>query len=404
MIRGSELQYLASKYHELLDVELNGRTLYEVAFAFYFVIAFFQTSTYTFYFPGNLLHILSFIPIAIVLFKIVFIDSNTVSKATINFLILVLLFITWRTSGEFILFPLGFFVLGSRNVDFRRLMYIYLILGTIILTFIFFTSLVGLTKNVIFHRGTIIRRSFGIIYPTDFAAHVLYLVLSYCYLYFQKLSWKSYTVFILLAIFLIKYCDARLNAYSLILLIPVMMIGKRAQQNYIVSRSIANFYWTLPVLAAYITIFISYIYTPYNKIIEKLNSLLSGRFFLNHNALLKYHFTFLGQHIHENGLGAAKGIKNLAVNDFNYFFIDSGFIRLLVIYGLVMTLLILIIMTIVSFRSIKEADYALASVMVIVTISSIVEQRVLDFGYDPFLIAIFAQCYIKEKGRLQEIT
>lgn len=399
MIRGSKLQYLASKYHELLDVELNGRILYEVAFAFYFVIAFFQTSTYTFYFPGNLLHILSFIPIAIVLFKIVFIDSNTVSKATINFLILALLFITWRTSGEFILFPLGIFVLGARNVDFKRIIYIYLILGTVILSFIFFTSLVGLTKNLIFHRGITIRRAFGIIYPTDFAAHVLYLVLAYCYLYFRKLSWKSYTVFILLAIFLIKYCDARLNAYALVLLIPVMMIGQRAQQKYIVSKCIANFYWTLPILAAYITTFISYLYTPYNRILEKINTLLSGRPYYSHTALTKYHITLFGQHIHENGLGAVGGIKNLAVNDFNYFFIDSGFIRLLVIYGLVMTLLILIIMTIISFRSIKEADYALASVMVIVTVSSIVEQRVLDFGYDPFLIAIFAQCYFTKRNK-----
>ena len=35
--------------------------------------------------------------------------------------------------------------------------------------------------------------------------------------------------------------------------------------------------------------------------------------------------------------------------------------------------------------------------MVIVTISAIVEQRLLDFGYDPFLIAIFAQCYFSNK-------
>ena len=35
--------------------------------------------------------------------------------------------------------------------------------------------------------------------------------------------------------------------------------------------------------------------------------------------------------------------------------------------------------------------------MIIVTISAIVEQRLLDFGYNPFLIAIFAQCYFSNK-------
>ena len=60
-------------------------------------------------------------------------------------------------------------------------------------------------------------------------------------------------------------------------------------------------------------------------------------------------------------------------------------------------LVVIITMTIVSWQSIKQSEFALASTMVIVTISAIVEQRLLDFGYDPFLIAIFAQCYFSNK-------
>ena len=391
------MQYLSSKYQRLINLELDGQILYEVAFAFYFVIAFLQTSTYTFYFPGNLLHQIAFIPLAIVLFKIIFFDSNTIRKITVNLLVLAILFITWRTSGEFILFPMGIFVLGARNVDFRKIIYLYLVLGTILLSFIFFTSLIGLTKNLIFHRGIhTLRRAFGIIYPTDFAAHILYLVLAYCYLYFNKLSWKSYTVFVLLAIFLIKFCDARLNAYALILVIPVMMIGQRAQKGYIVSRAIAIFYWVLPVLAAYITVLLSYLYAPSHQLLEKMNGLLSGRLFYSHEAIKKYGFSLLGQHIHENGYGAADGIKKTIIGN-NYFYIDSAFVRLVIIYGIIMALLIVITMTIISYRSIQRANFALASIIVIITISAVVEQRLLDFGYNPFLIAIFAQCYFTNK-------
>ncbi|MCZ3747038.1 hypothetical protein L2520_06380 [Limosilactobacillus vaginalis] len=391
------MQYLSSKYQRLINLELDGQILYEVAFAFYFVIAFLQTSTYTSYFPGNLLHQIAFIPLAIVLFKIIFFDSNTVKKITVNLLFLAILFITWRTSGEFILFPMGIFILGARNVDFKKIIYLYLVLGTILLSFIFFTSLIGLTKNLIFHRGIhTLRRAFGIIYPTDFAAHILYLVLAYCYLYFNKLSWKSYTVFVLLAIFLIKFCDARLNAYALILVIPVMMIGQRAQKGYIVSRAIAIFYWVLPVLAAYITVLLSYLYAPSHQLLEKMNGLLSGRLFYSHEAIKKYGFSLLGQHIHENGYGAADGIKKTIIGN-NYFYIDSAFVRLVIIYGIIMALLIVITMTIISYRSIQRANFALASIIVIITISAVVEQRLLDFGYNPFLIAIFAQCYFTNK-------
>ncbi|MBD7895217.1 hypothetical protein H9564_05790 [Limosilactobacillus sp. Sa3CUN2] len=392
------MQYLSSKYQRLINLELNGQVLYEIAFAFYFVIAFLQTSTYTAYFPGNLLHQIAFLPLAIVLFKIIFFDSNTTKKVIINLLVFSLLFITWRTSGEFILFPMGIFVLGARNVEFKKIIYLYLVLGTILLSFIFFTSLIGLTKNLIFHRDIdTIRRAFGIIYPTDFAAHVLYLVLAYCYLYFKQLSWKSYIVFVLLAIFLIKFCDARLNAYALILVIPIMMIGQRAKKGFMVSRTIAIFYWTFPVLAAYITVFLSYLYTPSQHLFERMNSLLSGRLYYSHEAINKYGFSLLGQHIHENGLGAVGGIKNAAAEGANYFYVDSAFIRLFVIYGIIVTLVIVLLITLISYHSIQKADFALASIIVVVTISAIVEQRLLDFGYNPFLIAFFANCYFSKK-------
>ena len=221
-------------------------------------------------------------------------------------------------------------------------------------------------------------------------------MLAYCYLYFNKLSWKSYTVFVLLAIFLIKFCDARLNAYALILVIPVMMIGQRAQKGYIVSRAIAIFYWVLPVLAAYITVLLSYLYAPSHQLLEKMNGLLSGRLFYSHEAIKKYGFSLLGQHIHENGYGAADGIKKTIIGN-NYFYIDSAFVRLVIIYGIIMALLIVITMTIISYRSIQRANFALASIIVIITISAVVEQRLLDFGYNPFLIAIFAQCYFTNK-------
>ena len=91
------MQYLSSQYQRLINLELDGQIFYEVAFAFYFVIAFLQTSTYTFYFPSNLLHQIAFIPLAIVLFKIIFFDSNTIKKETVNILVIAILFITWRT-------------------------------------------------------------------------------------------------------------------------------------------------------------------------------------------------------------------------------------------------------------------------------------------------------------------
>ena len=47
-------------------------------------------------------------------------------------------------------------------------------------------------------------------------------------------------------------------------------------------------------------------------------------------------------------------------------------------------------MTKISWQSIQNNDYALASIMVIVTISAILEQRLVDIAYNPFLLAFLA--------------
>lgn len=393
------LKNLTRKHLTLFDYELNGSIIYELAFSIYFVIAFFQTSTYTSYFGSHLLHELAFIPLLLVAFKIIFLDSINVKTLCFNLIILALLVITWRTSGEFILFPLGIFILGARNVVFKRIINIYLILGTILLAFIFFSSLIGLTRNLIYYRGfstDVVRQSFGIVYPTDFAAHILYLVLAFCYLRFGKLSWLNYLAIIILAFLVIHFCDARLNAVALLLIIPVMMIGQWAQKENKVAKVIASFYWTLPVLAFYISIFITFIFSPSKSEFDTINSFLSGRLFLGHFAIEKYGVKLFGQTIHENGLGATVNGVKPNIDNGKYFYIDSSIIRLLVIYGVIMLLLIVVAMTIISWQSTKYHDFALASIMVIVTVSAIVEQRLLDFAYDPFLIALFAQCYSKK--------
>lgn len=157
-------------------------------------------------------------------------------------------------------FSMGIFVLGARNVDFKRIIKIYFYVGMLLLAFVVISAMGGLIRNLVYRRDmtNIVRQSFGIAYPTDFAAHVLYLILAYAYLKFGKIKWYDYAVFLAVAVFLVKFSDARLSAYAIILSIPVLWIGQRAQTDHLLSRFIASFYWTVPILSAYLVIIASY--------------------------------------------------------------------------------------------------------------------------------------------------
>lgn len=391
---------VGKKFHEIGNWRIDGQIIYEIAFAFEFVVAFLITSTYTDYFSNHLLHTLMFAGLALVLLKIFLFDDLDLKWLAIDAIVLILLLTTWRTSKEFSLFSMGIFVLGARNVDFKRIIKIYFYVGMLLLAFVVISAMGGLIRNLVYRRDmtNIVRQSFGIAYPTDFAAHVLYLILAYAYLKFGKIKWYDYAVFLAAAVFLVKFSDARLSAYAIILSIPVLWIGQRAQTDHLLSRFIASFYWTVPILSAYLVIIASYFFTPSNKILTKVNNASSGRLFLGHKAISEYGFSMFGKQIIEHGWGGANGLKMSQNAPANYFFVDSSFLRMTILYGIIMAIIILLAMTKISWESFQKGSFALASIIVIVSVSAMVEQRLLDLAYDPFLIALLANVYTQHKA------
>lgn len=378
----------------ILNTPITGEQIYLFAFCFYFILAFLQTTTYIAYISENASQKLSLIAVVLLLIKIFIYDKNSLKSFIINILALGFLVVVWRTSHDVKFFSLGMFVLGARNVNFKKVIYLYLSIGTIFLIFTIGSSLSGLIKNLIYYRGTdtrIVRQSLGILYPTDFAAHVLFLFLAYLYLRFDKISVLDYLALIITAIIVTIVCNARLNVYALLLIIPVFFIGKRAKNGKVISSFIASFYWTIPTIAAYLIIALTFFYDQSNKLMLKFNHLLSDRLKYGSEAFRRYGTSLLGQHVQEHGWGGLGG-QNMADHSMmnRYFFIDSSFLRLFIIYGIIVTVVVLIIMTVIVRRSVQNNSYALASVMVIVTVSAIVEQHLLDLSYDPFLIALLA--------------
>lgn len=378
----------------ILNTPITGEQIYLFAFCFYFILAFLQTTTYIAYISENASQKLSLIAVVLLLIKFFIYDKNSLKSFIINILALGFLVVVWRTSHDVKFFSLGMFVLGARNVNFKKVIYLYLSIGTIFLIFTIGSSLSGLIKNLIYYRGTdtrIVRLSLGILYPTDFAAHVLFLFLAYLYLRFDKISVLDYLALIITAIIVTIVCNARLNVYALLLIIPVFFIGKRAKNGKVISSFIASFYWTIPTIAAYLIIALTFFYDQSNKLMLKFNHLLSDRLKYGSEAFRRYGTSLLGQHVQEHGWGGLGG-QNMADHSMmnRYFFIDSSFLRLFIIYGIIVTVVVLIIMTVIVRRSVQNNSYALASVMVIVTVSAIVEQHLLDLSYDPFLIALLA--------------
>ena len=390
----------------LYNFEFDGQFIYEIAFVFNLFLIFISGTTTTEYLSGQFIHLLSYLSIALVLYKIFFLDEFNLKWLALDIFSLSLLLLTWRTSKDFSLFVMGIFILGGRNINFDRIIRLFFYVTVILLIGTMLMSGMGIIRNLVYHRSGVVRQSLGITYPTDLAAHVLYALLAYTYLRFETLNWKDYSLLILAAVIVYWLTQARLNTICILMIIPVAYIGKMSAKGDNIWKLISSFYWTIPVIFAYLIFTLSYFYTSSNKILEKINYLLSNRLYLGHKALRLYPVSIFGTHMNESGWGGIAGLKMMKHNTGRYFFVDSSFVRMFILYGIVMGIIILVVMTMISWYSIQLGSYKLASIMVILSISAVIEQHFLEIAYNPFLIAlipIFSNIRLKENNKFEKI-
>ena len=390
----------------LESFKVTGQGMYALAFITYLVISFLRNSTYADYvISSNALQRCNYLLVAILACKVYFFDKQTVRSFLLNSAVIVVGLVVWRKSHALDVLMMVMLILGARGIPFKAINEWFLKVGTILLLFCMLSFLVGITKDLIFVRHGVDRHSLGILYPTDFAAHVFFLILSYCYYAFERLNWRHYLTFALLAVLLFKLTQARLDVVAIILIIPVMAIAKAAKQGSGVAKIFASFYWGVSIVMAYLTMMMAYFYSGKNHLLTKVNSLISGRLQIGQEAIQRYGMSPLGNRVVEHGFGASAGAKMFYSSGMGsgYFYIDSSFIRLLVIYGLVAAVFFLGVMMVISLRPTLGGDYRLAAIMMMVALSCMIEQHLLDLSFNPFLLALLAGPIIMNEKKTREV-
>lgn len=378
----------------LFNIKVTGEQLYLISFIYCTFFLFIFTTTFSDYFHTRPLQLISYIGLGLVIVKIYLFDHLNWKQLMWTTGIILVSVVSWRnsqsnTESNLILY-MTIFVLGARNVHFRKIVSYFYKTGLIMLILIMLYSMLGIISNLAyFTPGRPVRYSLGMVYPTDMASHILFLILAKCYLVYPKIKWYHYVTFLLLAFFIKVIADARLSFYVILLLVLVMMIAQQAQKGQHIFRMLASLYWTITPITVFISVITVLNFDMSNHIMRKVNDLLSGRLLLGSQAVAKYGIGMWGKPVVEHGSGGIKGMHQF-FNTAKYFYIDSSFIRLLVIYGVAMFFLVIFLIMFISIRSTVCGNYILPAILLIVTISCLIEQHLLDLSFDPFLLSLLA--------------
>ena len=400
------LYVLKQKTKQIFNYQISGSQIYLATLAVYLVFAFLQNTTFEDYIGGHFYNIISYLAFGVLMLKIVFYDHYHLIANL--FIISGFLFsiIVWRNSGANLILAMIAFILAAKNVSFDDIVKTYFNVNFWLLVVVIACSLLGVINNLSFvaqGRGT--RYALGVIYPTDFAARILYLMLADAYLNFRNLNTTRYLVYVLIALACKQVTDARLNFYCMLLLIIVSAIAQVAEQNYQLQQhdwtnSIVYTYWTFTPILSAIAIFGTYFYDPTNNIYSKIDGMLSGRLTFGSMALQRYSVNLFGTKIKEHGYGNNMKLFHQGIN--SYFFIDSSYMRLLIIFGLVALVVFIGISMFISIKNTLYGYYALPTILLIVAFSSVVEQHFMELTYNPFLLAFISTILLNRENIREE--
>ena len=267
------------------------------------------------------------------------------------------------------------------NVDMKVVLRNYVVVAGILVVGVFLLSLAGIVPNLQYNRAGVIRNSFGFIYPTDFASHCFYLFLAISYLLKDKFIWTRSLFGVLLSAFIIKYCDARLNALSILLATVIFIYFYYSKEKKL--KIFALFPYSAVIFALIVT-YLSYKFSWSNPFLVTVNKLITGRLALGRNA-----FDTFGVHLFgtRNVQFIGSGGKTESVIGYNY--VDSSYVQMLFTYGIVPVVLLIVIYVVASRKQYKDGQYLFVAILSLIAFNCMIEAFWFVPTYNIFMFLLF---------------
>lgn len=288
------------------------------------------------------------------------------------------------------------------KADLESILKIYTWTSLSFIVFIILLSLVNVIPNLQFVQtrpvGVVVRNSFGFIYPTDFASHCFYLYTAISYIFRKKFIVLRTALGFGLAYFIIRYCDARLNAASITVMALIFLYF------YFRNDKQRRLFALLPLsagIASSVMIYLSSKFTWSHPMYVALNNFFSMRLHLGHEALKKYAVQWFGI----RGISFV-GYGGRTESVLSYDYVDSSYVQMLFTYGMIPVLLLVVLYIVRSWSLYRKKNYLLLTALSLIAVNCMFEAFWVRPSYNIFMFILFATIpameFKEEKAEMRE--
>lgn len=363
------------------DIE-NGERLYLIAL-FSFLIDSAMGCT-TFPWGGIFEKFFEYISVLCVLLKLFLFGRYKKEEFIVAIVLFSTVLLIQISTGYKELWMWSILFISAKDVDFKNILRVYILSVVSVLFMAIIASIIGAIPNLVYVTPDFERNSFGIIYPTDFAAMVFYLMLTYLYLEKDALNLKKLMICLAIDFLVFKYCHTRLDCITMFIsILGFAFINGQNQitiyfRDYVVKRFGI---YAMPICAC-IMFGLSYYY--YNtEILIKINELLSARLTFGYKALHEYPWNAFGTYIQMVGNGGT------TLPRVNYFFIDCSYLNVFLRFGYVFFAFVVCVHIACCKKYKDDAFFVLA--VIIIAINCMVAHHMVEYFYNIFPLAYMSK-------------
>lgn len=363
-----------------------GEMLFMTSFILGFICAFYNTTTfigvYSISFLYNTVRIYMLLAISL---KLIYVDRYKSTELLCIFILIIFSLFAYYNSGRPALLEFVLLLVGAKNIEPRKIVSVYFKIGIVFLFVVILCSQVGIIEDYTTTRvgATMLRHGFGIIYSTDFAAHVLFLYLSYHYLRIRKIKLIDGIITIAIVIILDKFCNARLSEGMIIVSFAVLLLYEK-RKNIFENRIFFSIAKILGFVCAIFSILITWLYNASNPTMAVLNEVLfSRRLSVGKKVIDLYGFSLFGKKVVMQGMGYKVYEYH---SDLGVTYIDSSYLQIAMLYGIVILVIFLIAIFTYTKRIIAEGNTKLVLIICVILLMCIHTQYLIFIAYNPFMI------------------
>ena len=291
-------------------------------------------------------------------------------------------------------------IIGAMGIDYKKILKVSFVINLATLAVAFLGSCFGVVRDLVYEIDSSHRHSFGIMYTTDFAARIFYLLLVGWVLYENVHIIVNLSVVIFSAWFIFRFCQAKCGEIILVLLALCILYEyttrKGKLRSWLPARIIDHLcVWCAPICAVGI-ILLSLFYEEKVSWMCGLDGILTQRLSLSHKAMNQYGFTLFGTAFAQEGNGGTTAYN------FFYNFIDSSYVLILLRYG---TLVFIMFMTLYIYQgriALREGRRRLLLAGALVAVHSAIEHHMPEVNYNIFIVLPLASFHALP-GKREEV-